>query len=651
LPAQATTANPGAANPVATNPVATPAADTPPADNPAAATATLPPLPDAGNATPTTIVVAATVSTKATAKPKPTKAPKTIPATTITTANGPDAVVVVNPADFSVDATATAASGTPSGQRPAASSVPPTSTKASKAPKAAKTTSSVVSVPARAATTPTLGDTNAVEAKRDATSSKPAASAKPTSPPAATGSAEIVFETALPASDTQAPASTKKSGKPGSKATTSTTAPKNNPTAKPDPALTTSGLPVVPAAPVATVAIPPTLPESTLPDPTLPPTVAPTTTKRPKPTTTTTTILLSPDTVPASDIEVSVEGADGSAVQSGQTGNADPSTTRKKRPSITDALEGTTTAPNTSAPTATKPTALSNPVATSTVSTVASTTPQDLSRVRTLPTAVTVNPENPAGTNSSVGNAAGTDPSGTDPSDTKPAVTKPSVPDRPRTEAEIVSGTDADSPDAGTPSAIGSSSTPQASASSLKAGRLRGPLNVAGAGALAALLLGLTGVFASLRAPITAFARQRLLSGFGLGLALAILTIAAIAIARELLNAPRSWPRVALKGLGFAALTAFAFVRRRSMKRGLSVVSEALPSAKNVRVHSSGDGVAASRELDEQLPKSLRLGDATGRRAKGRHIPELVRRLRKASLVEATFGAVALLVATALLFV
>jgi hypothetical protein len=318
--------------------------------------------------------------------------------------------------------------------------------------------------------------------------------------------------------------------------------------------------------------------------------------------------------------------------EAAQTGNADPSTTRKKRPSITDALEGTTTTPNTSAPTTTKPNALSNPVATSAASTVPPTT---------LPTAVTVNTEN----------SAGADPSVTKPSATNPAATKPPAPDRPRTEAEIVSGTDADSPDAGTTTADGSFSAPQASASPLTTGRLLGPLKLAGAGALAALLLGLTGVFASLRAPITAFARQRLLSGFGLGLALAILTIAAIAMARELLNTPRSWPRVALKGLGFAALTAFAFVRRRSMKRGLSVVSEALPSAKNVRAHTSVNGVAASRELDEQLPKSLRLGDATGRRAKGRHIPELVRRLRKASLVEAIFGAVALLVAAVLLFV
>jgi hypothetical protein len=335
---------------------------------------------------------------------------------------------------------------------------------------------------------------------------------------------------------------------------------------------------------------------------------------------------------------VSVEGADGSTVQeAGQTGNADPSTTRKKRPSITDALEGTTSTPDPSAPTVTKPTVLSDPIAPPTVSTVPPTT---------LPTDVTVNLENPAGTNSSVGDSAGTDPS-----DTNPVATRPPTPDRPRTEAEIVSGTDAVSTDAGTTTSIGSSSTPQASASPLTTGRLRGPLKLAGAGALAALLLGLTGVFASLRAPITAFARQRLLSGFGLGLALAILTIAAIAMARELLNTPRSWPRVALKGLGFAALIAFAFVRRRSMKRGLSVVSEALPSAKNIRAHTSVDGVTASRELDEQLPKSLRLGDATGRRAKGRHIPELVRRLRKASLVEAIFGAVALLVAAVLLFV
>jgi hypothetical protein len=301
-----------------------------------------------------------------------------------------------------------------------------------------------------------------------------------------------------------------------------------------------------------------------------------------------------------------------------QTGNADPSTTRKKRPSITDVLEGNTIAPDPSALAATKPVASSDPVATSI-------------EVTMEPTTVELEA-----------------PEVTSPSATRP----PATDDRPRTEAEIVSGTDADSPDAAdTTAELGSSSSPQASASSLKSGRFRGPLKLAGAGALAALLLGLTGLFASLRAPISAFARQRLLHGFGLGLALIILAIAALAIARELLNTPRSWPRVALKGLGFSALTAFAFVRRRSTKRGLSVLSEALPAAKNVRVRSSIDAVAASRELDEQVPKSLRLGDATGRRAKGRHIPELVRRLRKASLVEAIFGAVALLVAAVLLFV
>jgi hypothetical protein len=600
--------------------VATSAGDTPPADNPASAATTLPATPDPPvSATQVPVVVDATIPNRATPKPKPTKVPKTIPRTLATLpSTGATAVEVVNPSDFSVEATAVNpvnavnAVGTPSGERSAASSVVPTSTKVAKTSKATKTTSSTVSLPARAATTPTLGDSGAAAAKPVATSSEPGA-ANPTAPTAATGSAEIVFETALPATDTLAPASTKKSGKPGSKANTPSTTPKI--AVKPDPAVTT---PAVATATAAT-AISPNLAEPTLPEPTLPPTVAPTTTKRPKPTTTTTTILLSPDTVPASDIEVSVDGVDGSTEQgTDQSGNADPSTTRKKRPSITDVLEGTTIVPNPSIPAATKPVASSDPAATSVEAAVAPTT---------------VEPEAPAVTN---------------PSATKP----PAADDRPRTEAEIVSGTDAGSPDAAdaTPD-LGSSLLPQASASSLKAGRLRGPLKLAGAGALAALLLGLTGLFASLRAPITAFARQRLLNGFGLGLALIILTLAAIAIARELLNTPRSWARVALKGLGFAALTAFAFVRRRSMKRGLSVVSEALPSAKNVRVHSSVDGVAASRELDEQLPKSLRLGDATGQRAKGRHIPELVRRLRKASLVEAIFGAIALLVAAVLLFV
>lgn len=433
-----------------------------------------------------------------------------------------------------------------------------------------------------------------------------------------------MFETALPSTDTQAPASTKKTSNPGKKATP-----------------TSITVTAVPAPAVATVGVSPTLAESPLPNPTVP-ALAPTTTKRPKPTTTTTTILLSPDTAPASDIEVSVEGGDGSTVQeTGQTGIADPSKTRKKLPSITDELEGTTTAPDPLASPVTKPLDLRDPVATSTLPTA---------RPTALPTAVTGNPEGPEVTKSA-SNPAASNPAVTNNGVTDSSVTKLPAPDRPRTEAEIVSGTDAHSPDAGTTTAIGSSSTPQASASPMKAGRLRGPLKLAGAGTLAALLLGLVAMFASLRAPITAFARQRLLHGFGLGLALAILTIAAIAIARELLNTPRSWPRVALKGLGFAALTAFAFVRRRSMKRGLSIVSEHFPSAKNVRVHSSIDGVAASRELDEHLPKSLRLGNVTGRRAKGRHIPELVRRLQKASLVEAIFAAVALLVAGFLLFV
>ena len=544
-----------------------------------------------------------------------------------------------NPSNVSDDATVANPAGTPSGQSPAASSIAPTSTKASKTSKTtnpAKTTTSAASVPARAATTPTLGDANVGVAKRGATSSKPAASAKPTSQTgqtSATGSAEIVFETALPATDPQAPASTKKSGKPGSKATTSSTAPKTDRAGKPDPSLSTNP---APTAAAATVAIAPALPEPTrpeliVPEPTLPPAVAPTTTKRPKPTTTTTTILLSPDTVPASDIEVSVEGSDGSTVRATtQTGNTDPSTTRKKRPSITDVLEGTTIATNPSAssapptPPSKAPNALGDPVATSVEVTI-------------LPATVTVAPEAPAIS---------------DPSETKPSGTKSSVADRPKTEAEIVSGTAAISPEAADTGADpGSSSSPQASVSSSKPQRLRGPLKLAGAGALAALLLGLAGLFASLRAPITAFARQRLLNGFGVGLVLAILTIAAIALTREFLNTPRSLPRLALKGLGFSALTAFAFVRRRSMKRGLSVLSEVLPAAKNVRVRSSTDAVVASRELDEQVPKSLRLGDATGRRAKGRHIPELVRRLRKASLFEAIFGAIALLVAAVLLFV
>jgi hypothetical protein len=224
--------------------------------------------------------------------------------------------------------------------------------------------------------------------------------------------------------------------------------------------------------------------------------------------------------------------------------------------------------------------------------------------------------------------------------------------DRPRTEAEIVSGTDAPSPGGNAAiSPSGQSVGVNAPALETSSTRFRKPLKLAGVGALGGLFLGLSALFASLRAPITAFARQRWLTRFGWGLLLAILAIAAIALARELLASPKSWPRVGLKAVGFSALTAFAFVRRRILRRGVSTLSEILPSTKSVRVPTPSDPLAAIRLIDEQVPKSLRLGDSKTKRSPGRHAPELAQRLRKASKVEALFGFVALLVSGALLLV
>ncbi len=328
---------------------------------------------------------------------------------------------------------------------------------------------------------------------------------------------------------------------------------------------------------------------------------------------TTTTILLSPDTVPATDIEVSFEGPDGSIVNGPGDGpvSTNPTTTRKKSPSITDILEGTTPDASTSNGSS------------------------------------TVAPDASSSTNPQIKGAASKNPSRT------------TAANRPKTEAEIVSGTDALSPDAPVATTTATTATEdlntQASgptkSSSLQTGRFARPLRVAGAGALAAMLLGLLALFASVRAPIAASARLRMLTGFGNGFLFVILALGVLALGRELLATPKSWPRFALKAVGFAALTTFALIRRRSLKRGLSVLSHNLPLSANARVHTAMDPVVRYHEIDELVPKSLRLGGTTNHRSIGRHVPELARRLRKASFAEAVFGAFALLVAAALLFV
>ena len=331
---------------------------------------------------------------------------------------------------------------------------------------------------------------------------------------------------------------------------------------------------------------------------------------------TTTTILLSPDTVPATDIEVSFEGPDGSIVNGPGDGpvSTNPTTTRKKSPSITDILESTTPDASTSNGSS------------------------------------SVAPDASSGAKPQVKGAASKNPSRT------------TEANRPKTEAEIVSGTDALSPDvpvAATTATTATTATKdlntQASgstkSSSLQTGRFARPLRLAGAGALAAMLLGLLALFASVRAPIAASARLRMLTGFGNGFLFAILALGVLALGRELLATPKSWPRFALKSVGFAALTTFALIRRRSLKRGLSVLSHNLPLSSNARVHTALDPVVQSHEIDELVPKSLRLSGTTSHRSIGRHVPELARRLRKASFAEAVFGAFALLVAAALLFV
>ncbi len=583
------------APPLSANPAAAGAEVTPATQNPAAVTPAATPTPDPA-ATPTqiTIVVTTIVNTptnpaRPTRAPRATKAPKSIPPeTTGSTATLANEATVPS-------ATATTNNGTPSRQRPAGTTADPT-VPAALVPVSkvkVKGTSIIADdpvLPAKAATTPTLELSNPSVAKPSEKASKSAQPTKPANPTKldapkisvpATGSAEIVFAPPI--------------------------IPVTEPAARGDRSVGGSN-PVEPTAPV------------------VPPTIPPATNTRPKPTTT--TILLSPDTVPASDIEVSVEDPNGSTVNDASAAlGPEPTTTRKKRPSITDALEGTTVVPIDAS---TFPSDAANAAATTVLVTGGPNDPNDLNAPQTtLPAA------------DSVATAAA------------PVTTL----DRPRTEAEIVSGTDAISPNdqdaaqaSGTVAASPKNSQSSHS-SSLQTGRLRQPLKFAGAGALAALLVGLLALFASLRAPITAFARQRWLSLFGSVLALAILVIGTLALARELVATPKSWSRVGLKALGFSALTAFALVRRRSMKRGLSILSDILPSAKNVRVPASAHAATALSEIDEQVPKSLRLGGPAGQRSKGRHVPELVRRLRKASLVEAIFGAVAIAVAAVLLFV
>jgi methionine-rich copper-binding protein CopC len=662
------------------NPTSAPTPEiTPSADNPVAAVPEETPAPDPVVVGAIQVTVVITIpNNKPTKKPKTTKPPKTtLPAAGTAPTIGESGT---NPLPASaVDPTI--ASGTPSGQRPATATLLPTTIlvapKSSKlsaatAPTLAPTTKlngakvgdRNAAVPARAPTTPTLGNSDPAVTQAAATSAT-SLTAKPQGTPkataAATGSSEIIFSTPSTEADPKASATETigKTGKPTktvkpatTKAAKTTTAPTTAPaTAVADPSLAAPDPVEATLAPVA----PPTSP-------------APTTT-RPKPTTTT-TILLSPDTIPASDIEVSVEGNDGiSASGSGDGPIAtSPTTTRKKRTSITDALGDGTTTPSDSV-------VASNGDNNASPSTAVASNSANSGAVNGNGVAGSGNLGTPGNPDPAAGDRTNTAPSSaTDPtisprsgsgsaSDSQASASATTRIDRPRTEAEIVSGTDAASPVEGAasvqsdtsataqPSATPGSQVSPSKGSSLTGGKLRKPLKLAGAGALAALMLGLMGLVATLRAPITAFARQRWLSGFGSGLFVAILAIGALAIARELLSTPKSWPRVGLKALGFSALSVFALIRRRSMKRGLSILSDILPSAKNVRVPTTNDIVAASREIDEQVPKPLRLGSVTGQRAKGRHVPELVRRLRKASLIEAMFGAVALLVAAVLLFV
>ena len=580
----------------------------PPADG---AQSVVPAVPDpAPTTTQTTVAVPAT---KATVKPKATQPPRSIAPAASTTAISetvaPDAGAVATPGD---------PAATPSGQRNTgtepANAAKSTTTIALRSTKVlGKTVKPAVPtkpvLPERAATTPTLGNGSAIQPSGTAS-----------------GSAEIIFESPTPAGDPQDTASGKgATGKPGAKApTTVAKKPGKVPATKASNATVSAATNASLEAQATEV---PTTQAST-PAPTL----APSTT-RPKPTTTTTTttILLSPDTVPATDIEVSFEGPDGSLTQEGAGVDAtEPSTTRKRSVSLTETLEGTTS----SSPSSPSPsTALAG-----SADTVA-----------------------PPGTDSGIGTAgAGSAGLGGTGGDSAGEVIYPGVTpdaglnngatdtidlgaDRPRTEAEIVSGTDASNQVAEQNPAVNPPALQTAS------NKLRNPLRLAGVGTLAALLLGLAALFASLRAPITAFARQRWLTRFGSGLLLGIVAIAAFAVVRELLASPKSWPRIALKVVGFSALTAFAFIRRRILRRGVSTLNEILPSAKHVRVPTSADPVAAALLIDEQVPKSLRLGDAITKRSKGRHVPELVQRLRKASTIEALFGAIALLAAGALL--
>jgi hypothetical protein len=188
---------------------------------------------------------------------------------------------------------------------------------------------------------------------------------------------------------------------------------------------------------------------------------------------------------------------------------------------------------------------------------------------------------------------------------------------------------------------------------------------------------GLSGVAAlallsSLVLPATATSRAKWLRRFLLLLALAVFAFALFAITRVLRTHPRSNVRLGAKGIGFGALLMFTAVRARVLRQR---ISELLASA--ARTYAPGERFSLGRTTPLQrtsqswrpgqieqttlvtgapiaiatetqpdlgsLPRSLRLP------SKGsRHTNSLVRRLRRATMIESLVGLIVVAVSLAL---